>query len=489
MKELPATLLLALKACRTLPSVPVVVLQVLDLCQDEETGVAAVAKVIARDPALSGKVLKVANSPLYGVRSEITTLDRAVTLLGVNATLSLALSFSLVRGLRKSKAARFDHQAYWRRSVIASVATRVAGAAVRSASQDELFLAGLLQDIGMLVLNEAMPKAYGPLVGASNGDHHLLAENERKEFGADHADVGHWLLSKWNLPGNLQDAIAGSHDLGGSENHTPFARSVALGSLLAEIWANPNTAACTSSAREAAKLLLEISPERFEQMLNEIAVLLPEVTANLDVDIGGDAFVNKVLDEARAALVELNLQAQLHAQQVQVQAQRDQLTSLYNRAYLNEILPQQFDMAMQMSQPMTLIFLDIDNFKSINDTYGHNGGDAVLISVARVLQAATRNFDIVVRFGGDEFVVLLSNSNDKIGEMVAERIRTSVAARPHDLGDNVQIPVTVSVGCATLSATTRFATAKELLEAADRSLYAAKSGGRNRVVTYGSLTS
>ena len=487
--ELPAPLLQALKACRTLPSVPVVVLQVLDLCQDEDVGVVSVAKVIARDPALAGKVLKVANSPWYGVRSEITTLDRAVTLLGVNATLSLALSFSLVRGLSKSAEERFDHQAYWRRSVIAAAATRVVGSAAKTASPDELFLAGLLQDIGMLVLSEAVPKLYGPLVAASQGDHQRLAMSERAEFGADHADIGNWLLAKWNLPTNLREAVAGSHDFSGIKKHGPLARSVAAGSLIAEIWANPNTAASTTFAQEAARSLLDINRERFEQLLNEIAVSLPEATANLDVDVGGEEFINRVLDQARASLVELNLQAQIHAQQIQIQAQRDQLTSLFNRAYLNDVLPRQFEIAIQMAQPMTVIFIDIDNFKVINDTHGHHGGDAVLISVARVIQTATRNFDTVVRFGGDEFVVLLANSNEQVGEMVSERIRASVEAKPHDLGEDVRIPVTVSAGCATMSSTTRFTNAKELLEVADRCLYAAKSGGRNRVVTYEPLSS
>jgi two-component system cell cycle response regulator len=197
--------------------------------------------------------------------------------------------------------------------------------------------------------------------------------------------------------------------------------------------------------------------------------------------------VNQVLDQARAALVELNLQVQMHAQQVQSQAQRDQLTSLYNRAFMSEVLPQQFEMSVQLSQPLSVIFVDIDNFKAINDTHGHHGGDAVLVAVAKVLQSATRNCDTVIRFGGDEFVVLLANSSEQIGALVAERIRSLVEARPADLGDGRKIATTVSLGCATMTSKVRFASSKELLEAADRCLYAAKSGGRNRVITDVSL--
>jgi len=112
MTSIPETLQKQLKECRTLPSVPVVVLEVLDLCRDDDTSIGQVAKALSRDPALSAKVLRVANSPWYGIHAEVTTLERAVTILGINATLSLALSFSLVRGLRKEKTAGFDHQAY-----------------------------------------------------------------------------------------------------------------------------------------------------------------------------------------------------------------------------------------------------------------------------------------------------------------------------------------------------------------------------------------
>lgn len=485
--QLPAPLQQALKACRTLPSAPVVVLEVLDLCQNDDVGIARVAKVITRDPALTAKVLKVANSPWYGVRAQVKTLDRAVTLLGINATLSLALSFSLVRGLRRSKTARFDHQAFWRRSVVSACATRVIGTSVRSASTDELFLAGLLQDIGMLVLNEAMPRIYGPLVASANGDHSMLVELERKELGADHAQVGNWLLTRWNLPENLRAAVAGSHDTAGDEKYEPFARSVAAGSRIAEIWTNPNTAGATISSQVAAQAILNIPPAHFEKLLSEIALDLPDATRNLDIDLGGESLINKLLDQARDALVELNLQAQQQTRMIQIQAQRDELTSLYNRSYLSEFLPQEFELCRQTSQSLTLIFLDIDNFKLINDTYGHQGGDAVLISVARVLQSATRNFDTVVRYGGDEFVVLLPNTSEHVALMVSERICGAVAARPHGVSDDKEIQVTVSVGCAQLSSQQRFESSTELLEAADRCLYAAKSGGRNRVVTLESL--
>jgi diguanylate cyclase (GGDEF)-like protein len=477
LMDLPAEMLQLLQSCRTLPSVPAVVLQVLDLSQDPEIGTAKLSKVIARDPALAVKILKVANSAWCGVRTEITTLDRAVNLVGLNGAMSLALSFSLVRGLQKTGNSSFDHQAYWRRSLIAATATRRVGIYTNATNKDELFLAGLLQDIGMLVLCEALP-AYPPIVVSSENDHAALVEIERKVMNTDHAQVGSWFLRRWGLPGRLVDAIECSHQREGMDG--PLARSVAVGSWIADIWTNPNTTAATEAAADAVKTILRLPHPQLDEILAKIATDLPEATANLDIAVGDEAFINRLLDQAREALAELNLRAVQEARNFAVQAQRDALTSLYNRTYLNQILEEQFAISRSTSQPLTLIFLDIDRFKNINDSYGHHSGDAVLVSVSQMIQAATRSYDIIVRFGGDEFVVLLANADASITAEIAERIRATIEQKQHDSGDGKFISVTVSIGWA-MSSSAGVSCAKDMLEAADRSLYSAKAAGRNRV--------
>src|SRR5512140_1303858 len=187
MDQIPLTLQRRLSLCRTLPTIPAVVLEVLDLCQQEEIAISRVSKVLEKDPALASKVLTVANSAWYGVRSQVTTLDRALALLGINATLSLALSYSFVRGLRKREHERFDYAAYWRRSSIAGIATRVVGHYESTATRDELFIAGLLQDIGMLALSEAVPETYRSIVAEANGNHSELIKLEGRVLGTDHA--------------------------------------------------------------------------------------------------------------------------------------------------------------------------------------------------------------------------------------------------------------------------------------------------------------
>ena len=484
MNGIPEPLQAKLRACRTLPSVPAVAMKIVDLCKQEEIGVSDIASALGRDPALVAKVLKAANSAFYMVRSEVTTLDRAICTLGTNATLSLSLSFSLVGTLRKTVHAGFDYATYWRRSVIAAAAAKTLGATDARASGDAHFLAGLLQDIGMLVLNEVLPDTYGHLVSAADRNHEKLIELERKTLGTDHAAVGGWLLDHWKLPGNMKLAVVASHspDISAEPDADGLSLPVAVAGYIAEIWTNPQTAQATALAFEKAKNLLKMSPDSFEPLLGKVAASLAGITSDLDLEIGGEETLNGLLEESREALVELNLRAQEDVRQAEDRASHDGHTSLHNRSHLETALPQYFEVAVRTDHPLSVIFLDIDRFKSVNDTYGHQAGDVVIANVAMVLRSAMRSDDLVARYGGEEFVCILPNTGESGAMHVAERIRASIAACKHKIADNLEIVVTISLGCATFSSNDAFANAFELLQEADRRQYAAKCGGRNMVV-------
>src|SRR5690606_33859710 len=137
--------------CRDLPSPPAIALRIIDLAQQPDADLDATAEVIANDSALSARMLRIANSSLYADRRQVSTLAQALTLLGLNATLSLALGLSLSRTLRNGQP--HDEQAVlWRRSALAAMAARLLGEEVGLARLEELMLAGLLQDIGALAL-------------------------------------------------------------------------------------------------------------------------------------------------------------------------------------------------------------------------------------------------------------------------------------------------------------------------------------------------
>jgi diguanylate cyclase (GGDEF)-like protein len=475
--NLPSDLLKTLQSHHSIPSAPAVVMQILKLSQDPDIGTARIAEVISRDPALAAKILKVANSAWCGLQREVITVNQAVSLLGVNGAMSMALSFSLVQGLQKISGT-FDSHYYWRRSIIAAIAALSISSFISTPNREELFVAGLLQDIGMLILNGAMP-AYAALAQPAKRDHGILIEIERNKLKTDHSQVGSWLLNRWGLPEQLVAAVGHSHQP--DKILEPLLNAVAVSSLIANIWTAQDTAKAAEAAAIAADNFLGISSEPFEQILIKIAADLPEATRDLDIQVGDDILFEEMLYKAREALVEFNLRTVQEARYFAIQAQQDKLTSVYNRYYLTEILRERFEHSRAAAKPLTILFTDIDNFKTINDAYGHSAGDAVLISVAKTIQATIREQDIVARFGGDEFIVLLADAGEKVGDEVAKRICYLVENQPIDVGDGIRIPVTLSVGWTVLTASSDVQSPSELLKIADQSLYAAKLGGRNRV--------
>lgn len=210
-------------------------------------------------------------------------------------------------------------------------------------------------------------------------------------------------------------------------------------------------------------------------------------------DAGADDYLNKPFHHLElAARIEFclstrRLQGELEAKNVQLQrllkkvrklAITDSLTSLYNRRYFETVLEKEFRKVVRYEFPMALIMMDIDHFKQVNDRFGHPAGDAVLISISDILIKALRDVDVVARWGGEEFVALMPQTNKDQSLRVAERIRKAVqdCHFPEIKDDRV----TISLGVVS-SADTRMESTGEILSLADRTLYEAKKAGRNRV--------
>ncbi|EJM01435.1 diguanylate cyclase (GGDEF) domain-containing protein [Pseudomonas sp. GM102] len=162
-------------------------------------------------------------------------------------------------------------------------------------------------------------------------------------------------------------------------------------------------------------------------------------------------------------------------------ALRDPLTDTGNRIAMDQTLEREIEMSRRHSQPLSLLMLDIDHFKQINDTYGHSAGDEVLKAVAASIKNQLRNVDMVFRFGGEEFLILLSNTSREAAAMIGERLRFAAQAQDYEAEGKV-IELTVSIGCSTLLPGE---SAESLLRRADSALYVAKREGRNRLAMAG----
>ncbi len=191
-----------------------------------------------------------------------------------------------------------------------------------------------------------------------------------------------------------------------------------------------------------------------------------------------------------AAIVAVCLDSAVNHERIRLMGLTDPLTGLNNRRYFESRCEEEIIAARRHGQPLACLFLDIDRFKRINDSFGHPAGDDVLRRVGQLARAGLRGSDVLARFGGEEFVALLPQTGLRHAFDIAERIRSAVAAWPFEVGAGAPLPVTVSIGIAQLPAAAAGqgteSLAADLVTAADRALYRAKQTGRNRVVSHAS---
>lgn len=198
-----------------LPSMPELVAEVLQLSNDPNSDVARIAEVISHDPGLTAKILRVSNSPYYGMRQYVGTLKLAMVILGIREVRNIVLGVSLFDSLRSEKAESILAADFWSHSFMVGALARKLSDQIKINVQGEEFIAGLLHDIGKMVLCRQKGDDYGPIYDKTGGHGVPLCDAEREAFGFTHCDVAAALAEKWNLPKTLVDALWLHHPVDG----------------------------------------------------------------------------------------------------------------------------------------------------------------------------------------------------------------------------------------------------------------------------------
>lgn len=471
-----------------LPSLPSIAIEVIDLVQQQDVNIKQIANTIQHDPALSTKILKTVNSSFYGQSHSISTISHALVVLGLNSVKTLALGFSLVANLKDSGGEGFDHIRFWKRCLYSAVAARSLAKQLGLVQQEEAFLGGLLQDMGMLALNQTCNVEYQQALRQAGEEHQNLIEVERQVLGIDHAQVGGALASKWNLPPLLTQPILYHHDPSQAPADVlPLVQCVSLGGYLGQMFSSDHPADRLDAYLQYAKEWFNIPPEEAESLIQSIHKNTVEMRRLFALPTGQLENPDEILARANETLTQLSLQQQRAAselvqqnRELVEQATTDSLTGAANRRRFNEFITQQFDATTNGGQPFSLLFMDVDHFKKFNDTYGHQLGDRVLAEVANVLKSSVESPAMVARYGGEEFAVILPGFDRIEAARMAETLRLAISQAPVESDEGQILHVTASIGVATYNGTF-FSRVDQLIKAADQGVYAAKKAGRNSV--------
>ena len=471
-----------------LPSLPTIAIEVIDLVQQKDVNIKQIAHTISHDPALSSKILKTVNSSFYGQAHSIATVSHALVILGLNSVKTLALGFSLVPNLKGHTSDGFDHINFWKRSLYTAVAAKTFARQLGLPQQEEIFLGGLLQDLGVLAMNQVLADEYRKLIALAGPEHSKLCIVEQEKLQIDHAEVGGALANSWNLPPILVNPIRYHEQPDQApEELRELVRCISLGNRVADVFTLEAANVALETYYAQAQDWFNLPKEQAEPLLTAIHRNVVEMRSLFDLPTGPLGNPDEVLARANDTLMQITLQSQKQTSDLETQNKQlaeqvltDSLTGAANRRRFNDFLSQQFDAAKAGGGHLSLLFLDTDHFKKFNDTYGHQLGDRVLVELAATLKREMPKEGLVARYGGEEFAVILPKTERVVAARMAEALRGVIENSPVESDEGEKLKVTASIGVATYDGTV-FERAEQLVRAADQGVYAAKHSGRNCV--------
>lgn len=489
-----------------LPSPPAGLAMIIQATGDARVAPRELARLISREPSFTTEILRLANSPMYGLGRTVRTVQQATVSMGMRTIRNSALAHAVRATTEKVDTGDFDRARFWEDSLRRASAALVLARRAGFEDPYEAFTIGLIQDIGSMLMAIAWPHKGADLQRMMDMPASKRLEEERAMFGTTHPEMVATHGPDWGFPADMLAAMANHHE---PEVALEDRRSQRLWAIAraADALADVGQVKACGNTLQAAKRLVEglktrdgdpldvyeLSQELNEEMAQAAREMRIEIGRQVpyeDLSAAANDSLLKVNDEyeelTRKLEQLLREKEQLTSQLQQTNAKlftmanTDPMTNLANRRAYLERLDKELERVASGMKPMSLLMVDIDHFKRVNDTHGHAAGDEVIKAVADAMVKCCREVDLVGRLGGEEFSVLLRDADQVGAEFVAERIRHTIQNTKVDCGSGLVLSVTASIGGVTVPRRTQ-PSGDGVLGIADAALYDSKENGRNRV--------
>lgn len=479
-----------------LPSMPGTVVKLLQMFADADVCIDDIVDTIKTDPAMSGRILKAANSSAVSSGREISDLKRAAMMLGKKTVSTLALSFSLKDKSGDTKNPDL-YQVFWDQSIVAGATAAMLAKQSRGMNPDEAFLAGLLSRIGRLGALSAAGDEFAEHAAACEKNGYNLDDVYLEGLGMSCDEMTLEYLRMWMLPDEFIELIRSTQAYEYPETFEVDSPELDACSLLriavatGKYVAGENTGIALATIHDLMKPSIQGCPDQLNAYIEKVQA---EVASYRQImDAGNDTPDSPAELQARAMahIAEVAMAPETEppakttersgevdwlksrVRDLTNQLAVDPLTTVNNRAYFESNLAQHVAAARLIGGYVSVLFIDVNEFKPINDNYGHDVGDEVIRLVATTLKMQKRRDDILARYGGDEFVVLL-NSIDGIGlPAQAKRVADSIANLKVEVRGDV-LPISLAIGGAIGIPDGSHDFADRLVREADEAMYESK---------------
>ncbi len=475
--------------CKELPSLPAIAAQVIELTSDEQVSMDELAQTITNDQGLAAKILRTINSSFYGLREPVSSIKRAVVLMGLKPVKTLALSFSLVTAVKENQDPKFDYDAYWRRGLYTGIASRVLLESVGKKDQaEEAFLGGLLQDIGMLALHRVLGDTYLAILTQTDGDHRLLAGLELEHFEVQHTDIGAMLCERWKLPEQLVTPVKfHERPTAAPPSTADIVRAVAIGNLVHDVLTTENAAEPMRDAYKRAERWFGLRTDAVDEIIRRTSEAAGELASLFEVSTGPSADADGILHSAHQRLDEIeqddpSAAAIRESDSLTVdRTQLDELTGVFNATGFKSVVQSAFAFAKAKSESLTVVIVSLDGFAEIVRACGESTDVEIAMETTRLLR---EKFDgvagVLGRLADDVFGVVIASVNASIVISHADAFRSGLQEYAASLGEG-GATLSASIGLATINAKEPvvFTKAEQMLAAAIRAAQAAQTAGGN----------